>query len=402
MPLKTLTNLQVNTIKKPGYHRDPLTVGLYLQVRRSGRGVSRSWLYRYNSPLTGELRWLGLGSVEVVPLANARKLAQAYRRVVRIERRDPIEERRTTKAEALKASASAMTFAECCNAYISQHGPAWANDKHAKQWRSTLDRACEAFGKVVVADVETATIVACLTPIWETTPETGSRLRSRIEKVLDWATAAELRQGSNPAKWQGHLEHLLKRKPRSKHHHAMPWQEVPAFMATLRERDSLSARALEFCILTAARTAEVIGARWDEIDFRSKVWTVSAERMKAKVEHRVPLSGRAVEVLKGIKHEGDLIFPLSNMAMLEMLRGTAGNGYVTHGFRSSFRDWAGEASHFPRDVIEFALAHKLPDKTEAAYRRESAVEKRRKLMQTWANYCAKPAADNVTHLRAAR
>jgi hypothetical protein len=231
MPLKTLTNLQVNTIKKPGYHRDPLTVGLYLQVRRSGASVSRSWLYRYNSPLTGELRWLGLGSVEVVPLADARKLAQDYRRVVRIGRRDPIEERRATKAEALKASASAMTFAQCCDAYIAQHGGIWKNGKHAKQWRSTLDRACDAFGNLVVSDVSTAAVVACLTPIWEATPETGSRLRSRIEKVLDWATAAELREGPNPARWKGHLEHLLKRKQAGKHHTAMPWADVPAFMA---------------------------------------------------------------------------------------------------------------------------------------------------------------------------
>jgi integrase len=176
----------------------------------------------------------------------------------------------------------------------------------------------------------------------------------------------------------------------------------PRSWRCLRDRDSLSARALEFTVLTAARTGEVIGARWGEFDLKAKVWTIPAERMKARLEHRVPLSDRAVEIIKGIERSGALVFPLSNMAMLELLRGTAGNGYVVHGFRSAFRDWAGESSTYPRDVIEFALAHKLPDKVEAAYRRETAVEKRRKLMQSWANYCAKPAADNVTHLRVAR
>jgi integrase len=403
MPRKPLTAVQVSTIRKPGFHRDPMTVGLYLQVAPAKHGVTRSWAYRYNSPLTGKLRWLGLGSAEVVSLADARKLAYDLRRLVRIERRDPIEERRAAKAEAEKQSATEMTFAQCCDAYLVQHSSTWKNDKHRHQWRATLDTACDAFGKVVVGQVETGAVVKCLTPIWERTPETGSRLRSRIERVLDWATAGELRQGPNPARWQGHLEFLLKARPKREHHYAMPWREVPAFMTTLRDRESLSARALEFLILTAARTGEVIGATWSEFDLKARTWTIPAERMKAGVEHKVPLSDRAVEILRGLRPDDrGLIFPLSNMAMLQMLRGTAGNGYVVHGFRSAFRDWAGESTAFPRELIEFALAHKLPDKVEAAYRRETAVEKRRKLMAAWAGYCqAAPAeGENVVPLRA--
>jgi integrase len=405
MPRKPLTSIQVYTIKKPGFHRDPLTVGLYLQVARSKTGVSRSWAYRYNSPLTGELRFMGLGSVDVVSLADARKLAQDYRRMVRIERRDPIEERRSLKADALAAKAKEMTFAQCVDAYLDQHSSGWKNDKHRKQWRSTLNTACDAFGKLPVAQVDEAVIVKMLTPIWLATPETGSRLRGRIEKVLAWATVGKLREGPNPARWKDHLEFMLKAKPKSQHHTAMPWLEVPKFMELLRGKDSLSARALEFTILTAARTQETVGAHWDEIDLKAKAWTIPAERMKAKTEHKVPLSDRAVEILFGMQSQigktagADLIFPLSNMAMLQMLRGTAGNGYVVHGFRSAFRDWCGERTNYARDVIEFALAHKLPDKVEAAYRRETAVEKRRHLMQAWASFCAKPVSTaTVTHL----
>jgi integrase len=401
MPRKTLTSIQVYTIKKPGFHRDPLTVGLYLQVAPSKSGVSRSWAYRYNSPLTGKLRWLGLGSVDVVSLADARKLAQVYRRLVRIERRDPVQERAVMKAEAVKANAEAMTFAQCCDAFLSQHSSTWKNDKHRHQWRSTLNTACAAFGKLAVADVQTAAIVSCLSPVWEATPETGSRLRSRIARVLDWATAAELRQGPNPARWQGHLEHLLKAKAKGKNHSAMPWRDVPAFVAQLQANGSLSARALEFLILTAARTGEVIGMKWDEIDLKARVWTVPAERMKAGIEHKVPLSDRAVEILRAMETGApdSFIFPLSNMAMLQMLRGTAGNGYVVHGFRSAFRDWCGESTNYARDIIEFALAHKLPDRVEAAYRRETAVEKRRSLMKAWATYCTSPAVASATVTR---
>jgi integrase len=402
MPRKALTALQVATISKPGFYHDAGTVGLYLQVAPSKSGsLSRSWAYRYNSPLTGSLRWLGLGSTELVSLAEARKLAYDYRKRVRLERRDPVQEKRDVRAEAVKAAASAMTFEECCKAFLAQHAPGWANDKHRHQWRATLATACAAFGKIAVDQVETPHIVKCLMPIWERTPETGSRLRGRIERVLDWATAGELRQGPNPARWSGHIEFLLKRRPRAEHHEALPWRELPAFMALLRSRESLSARALEFTILTAARTGETIGATWDEFDLDARVWTIPAGRMKAKVEHKVPLSDRAVAILNTLPRDGDRVFQISNMAMLEVVRGTSHKGCTVHGFRSTFRDWAGESTGFPREIIEFALAHKLPDRVEAAYRRESGVEKRRKLLQAWASYCqAAPAeANNVRALR---
>jgi integrase len=371
MPRKTLTAVQVATINKPGFHRDPMTVGLYLQVTRSKSSVSRSWAYRFNSPIDGKLRWLGLGPANVVGLAEARQLAKDYRHLVRIERRDPVEERRAAKLRAISDRASAMTFAQCVEAYIAQHGGSWKNDKHRKQWRSTLERACQAFGKVDVSKIDTAAIVSLLTPIWDATPETGSRLRGRIEKVLDWATAAELRQGPNPARWKGHLQHLLAQQSGGDHHKALPWRDLPAFMDQLRAKSSISARALEFTILTAARTSEVIGARWDEIDLKARIWTIPASRMKAKVEHKVALSDRAIEILKGLRSDKEFVFasgkddkPLSNMAMLELLRGMAGNGYTVHGFRSAFRDWSGERTNTPRDVIEFALAHKCPTKSK--------------------------------------
>jgi len=402
--MPTRKTLAANT-KTLGFHRDPITVGLYLQVtpRKSGGGVNRSWVYRYKSP-SGKARWLGLGSAEIVSLADARQLAKGYRYAVRVEGRDPVEERLAQKAAAIKEDATAMTFADCVDAYIAQHGPTWKNDKHRKQWRSTLTRACKAFGKVRVDAVETGTVVKFLEPIWTKTPETASRTRGRIEKVLDWATAAKLRKGPNPARWQRNLEHLLARQDvAQRHHSAMPWAEVPAFVQLLRERDSLSARALEFTLLTAARTGEAIGARWEEFDFDAKVWTVPADRMKAKQEHQVPLSDRAVEILNGIERSGELVFPLSNMAMTQCLRKAGGGQFTVHGFRSSFRDWCGERTNFERQIIEFALAHKLPDRVERAYRRETAVEKRRMLMQTWATYCAQPATTaTITDLAVAR
>jgi integrase len=406
---KPLTAVQVSTIRKPGFHHDPQTVGLYLQVAKGRHGVTRSWCYRYNSPINGKLRWLGLGSAEIVSLADARKLAYELRRTVRIGKRDPVQERLAARAEAVKATATEMSFAQCCDAYLAQHAASWKNDKHRHQWRSTLDTACEAIGKLTVGSVETGAIVKLLTPIWQRTPETGSRLRSRIERVLDWAAAGELRAGPNPARWDGHLEFLLKARPKRDHHKAMPWRDVPAFMAMLRERESVSARALEFAILTAARTGEVIGAKWDEFDLKARVWTVPADRMKAGIEHKVPLSERALAILKNFPMSGSFVFPgakpgaaLSNMSMLELLRGTAGNGFTVHGFRSCFKDWAGESTAFARDIIEFALAHKLPDRVESAYRRETAVEKRRRLMAEWAGYCESSPVDaeNVVPLRA--
>jgi integrase len=238
-------------------------------------------------------------------------------------------------------------------------------------------------------------VIKFLQPIWTRTPETGSRLRGRIEKVLDWAKARGFRDGENPARWKGHLQHLLKARPKAEHHAAMPFAELPAFLTSVRAKDAISARAVEFVILTAARSSEVREATWAEIDLKAGTWTIPASRMKAGREHTVPLSARAVQILKHLPRGGELVFPgaregrpLSDMAMTQLLRGMDGNGFKVHGFRSTFRDWAGDRTAFDREVIEHALAHKLPNKVEAAYRRSSALEKRRRLMEAWADYCA--------------
>jgi integrase len=272
--------------------------------------------------------------------------------------------------------------------------------KHAWQWQQSLEaHAYPVIGNLNVADIDEGHLVRVLQPIWREIPETARRLRGRIEAVLGYATVSKFRTGDNPARWRNHLQTLLGGTQRVvEHHAALPFDEAPAFMAELRGRKSLSAAALEFAILTAARTGEVIGARWSEIDLKHKTWTVSKERMKAKREHRVPLCDRAVEILKGMDRRGDFVFgsavtgkPLSNMGMLELLRGMR-PGLTVHGFRSGFRDWAAERTSFPREVAEMALAHTVADKVEAAYRRGDLFEKRRKLMQAWSDFLAKPVA----------
>jgi integrase len=402
-------NVQLHTITKVGFHKDSLTPCLYLQVwKGKNGGITRSWAFRYASPITGKKRWLGLGSTDFVPLAEARKLAIEYRQQVRIEKRDPIEERRSTRSAAAAAAAKVMTFAQCATALMDKHLPTLKGNSSRQGWKYTLGLACAEFGKVPVAQVDTAIIIKHLTPMWARTEETASRARARIESVLDWATATGLREGDNPARWVGHLEHLLGKRAKGKHHSAMPWAEVPGFMSDLRARDGVSARALEFTVLTGARSGEVIGARWDEFDLNAKLWTVPAERMKASKEHRVPLSDRAVAILRALDRRSDFVFandngrPLSNMAMMQMLRGTAANGYTVHGFRSSLMDWAHERANYPKHVIDMALAHTIGDKVEAAYRRGDLLAKRVQLMNQWSRYCQSTpvAGDNVVSMRA--
>jgi integrase len=421
---KAMTAVKVRGVKREGYHGDKgegAARGLYVQVaylRRGGvrsakYGVTRSWIFRFVSPITRKTRWMGLGPCDVIGLAEARELARAARRLV-VLGTDPIEHRKTTteadRAAVLRMQAGTMTFEQCAQACFDMHSKTWKNDKHRQQWQTSLRRANAAFGSLNVAEIDTPIIAKFIEPIWNKTPETGSRMRSRIEKVLDFATARKFRQGENPARWDGHLEHVLHARPKAEHHSAMPVTEVPAFMSRLRERDSVSARALEVLILTALRTSEVIEARWDEIDLDAKVWTVPASRMKKGKEHSVPLSGRVLDILQAMPRVGEFVFPskvtnkpLSNMAMLQLLRGMDCNGYTAHGFRSSFRDWAGDVSTFDRETIEHALAHGLKDKTEAAYRRSSALEKRRLLMTSWDQYCSGSAAgSDVTPLTGRR
>ena len=298
-----------------------------------------------------------------------------------------------------------MTFGMCVDQYLAEHLDSFRNAKHQWQWKETLQRASDAFGDLNVAAIDAPMVIKFLTPIWHKTPETGSRIRGRIEKVLDWAKVHQFRDGENPARWKGHLEHVFA-SAKGGNFAAMPFAELPAFMARLRERDSVSAKALELVILTAARSGEVRGATWQEVDLDKALWTVPGERMKAGKQHVVPLSKQAVALLKALPRIGDYIFPgavegkpLTDMALMQLLRGMDANGYKVHGFRSAFRDWAGDIGHFDREVIEHALAHQLPDKVEAAYRRGTALNKRALLMQAWANYCeGAELADNVRRI----
>jgi integrase len=415
MPRKPLTAIQVTSIKKPGFHRDGLTVGLYLQVAPSTHGVTRSWAYRYNSPLTGKLRWLGLGSVGVLSLADARKLAQDYRRIVKVERRDPVDERRATKEAAVVAKLHAMTFKDAALQFL---GTAkienLKSDKHRAQWRSTLEQyAFPVFGNLPLQQIDSAIVLKAILPVLKRTPETGTRVRGRIERVFEWAKPLGLFKGDNPASRAALKDHLpAKRK--AKHHPALAYAELPAFMAALDEREGVSARALEFLILTAMRVGEVTGAKWKEIDFGAKVWVVPAERMKASREHRVPLSDRAVALLQALPRKTEFIFvngdslPLSNMAMPKLLEGmkvqstTPGKLATVHGFRSTFRTWADERTAYDHHTKETALAHVTHQtKVEQAYNRSDAFDKRRRLMTEWARFASTTAVTaEVVSLRA--
>lgn len=384
--------------------------GLYLQATLSKTGgVNRNWVFRYE--LDGQRRDMGIGSLHDVGLAAARQKAKDLREQIVLKGIDPLETRNDEKAQrraerqAKRAEkAKAQTFAQCVEKYLAVHGDKWKNAKHSAQWRATLETyAYPVIGDLNVADIDEGHLVRVLQPIWKKIPETARRVRGRIEAVLGYATVSKFRAGDNPARWRNHLETLLGGTQKAvEHHAAIPFTETPTFIAELRARKSTSASALEFLILTAARTGEAIGARWPEIDLKQKIWTVPPGRMKGKREHRVPLSPRAVEILKGLDRRGSFVFgstvtnkPLSNMALLELLRGMR-PGVTTHGFRSSFRDWASERTNFPREVAEAALAHVIPDKVEAAYRRGDLFEKRRRLMDSWAGFLAKPAATGAT------
>jgi integrase len=330
-----------------GYHLDG--AGLYLQISRFH---SANWIFRYT--LNGRTRDMGLGSQRVVPLSAARKLALEQREHL-IRGDDPLELRQSKKDAARSDVLEAVLFKDAAKAYLDLYAPTWKNAKHRQQWRNTLDQyATHSLGSRRALAITQADITETLAPIWTQKPETASRVKQRIERIIQWVKDGRPMPKGNRAE-------------AVKHHKAMPIDDLPAFMAKLRERDSISARALEFTILTATRTNEAIGAAWSEIDLKAKTWTIPASRMKAGREHLIPLSDRVVSILKDMPRTGDYLFPgaskdiLSNMAMLELLRGLAGNGYTVHGFRSTFRDWAGDRTNFPRDVIEHALAHRVKD-----------------------------------------
>jgi integrase len=393
---------QVATLKAPGRYGDGQ--GLCLQITK--RGV-KSWLLRYER--NGRERWMGLGPFHTVSLQEARERARKARQQL-LDGRDPLETRRAELARVALEQAKTVTFEEATTAYFNAHQAKWRNAKHRAQFLSTMrEYAFPKLRKLAVADVDLGSVLGVLEPIWGTKTETASRVRGRIEAVLDWATVRNLRAGDNPARWRGHLEHVLPARARlakPKHHAALAYSELPAFMAALKQRDGVAARALEFAILTAARTGEVIGARWDEFDVGAKTWTVPAGRMKAAREHRVPLSDRAIEILTTIPTEkgnpfvfiGPRAGGLSNMAMSAVLRRMDRAEITVHGFRSTFRDWAAETTAFPNHVVEMALAHTVSNKVEAAYRRGDLFEKRRKLLAEWSRYCSTEARTKLAQL----
>ncbi|MEP7131376.1 MAG: integrase arm-type DNA-binding domain-containing protein [Sphingomicrobium sp.] len=413
MPKKLSNALTPLTVKnaKPGRHADG--GGLHLLVKESG---ARSWVYRFM--LKGKSRDVGLGPAAgsgKISLTEARDAADELRRKVKTGV-DPLEERQRDAAEAAAAAQAAQiagtTFKTVAEAYIATNEDSWRNGKHRQQWRNTLATyVYPEIGELPVADVGTPHVLKILEAIWKAKPETASRVRGRIETILDAAKARGYRIGENPARWRGHIAQILPQRSRLTrgHHKAVAYADVPHFMSELRDRKAVAALALEFAVLTATRTNEVLGATWDEVDLEKGVWTIPAARMKAAREHRVPLSPRASEILEAVRPlSSQRPFPSSNggklsgMAMTMLMRRMKVDATV-HGFRSSFRDWAAECTGYAHEVCEMALAHVIGNKAEAAYRRGDLFEKRRRLMTDWANHCDNPPAsdNNVTPLRAA-
>jgi len=382
----------VEAVKEVGYHN--CAQGLYLQVSKQG---TKSWLYRYTSPLTKTRREMGLGSFNFVSLAQARQYAMDGKRLV-INGEDPIEERKKEQIKVQLKQALNFTFKEIAEACIAAKAPEWKSAKHAQQWNNSLEAyAFPILGELPISDITTDLILRALEPIWITKAETASRIRQRIETIWDYGKARNYVSGENPARLRGHLDKILSKTAKVKrvrHFPALHYEDIGIFLQELRQRKGYSALALEFLILTAARTSEIIGAKWVEIDLEKKVWTVPAGRMKVGKEHRVPLCIRAVEILSSItsnRNPEEHVFSgwkqnkgLSNNALLALLKKMGRSNITAHGFRSTFRDWAAEEAHtFANETIELALAHTIKNKAEAAYRRGDQLERRRELMAAW-------------------
>ncbi len=390
MGIELLSALKIKALKKPGYHCDG--GGLYVQVSPA---LTKSWIFRFRwGP---KQREMGLGSLDLVSLAEARQKAYLARKQV-ADGIDPIAVKRSDKTARILATLGTITFDAAVKSYIEAHGDTWKNAKHRGQWETTLRTyASPVIGLLPVGLIQLEHVLRILEPIWKTKNETASRLRGRIESVLDWCRVRKYRSGENPARWKGHLDHLLpapNKVQKVVHHRALPIDDMPAFMRDLRSREGTAARALEFAILNASRSGEVRGALWSEIDLKAGVWVIPAERMKAGVQHRVPLSQPALDLLSQQPRfeDSELVFPaprggvLSDMTLTAVTRRMEVDA-VPHGFRSTFRDWCAERTNFPRDLAETALAHKVESKVEAAYLRSDVLEKRRALMQAWADFC---------------
>lgn len=404
---KSINRLTAKAVEKKtaaGLFHDGL--GLYLQVSTGG---AKSWLLRY--ALNGKPQWMGLGSYNDLSLEQARTQRDAKRGILK-EGVDPIAAREAEQSKRQLAAARTMTFDHCADAYIKSHRAGWKNAKHTSQWTNTLKTyASPIFGGTPVQAIDTAAVMEVLEPIWTTKTETATRVRSRIELILDWAKARGLRSGENPALWRGHLDKLLPQRSKIqavRNHLALPYPDAPHFMTNLRERTGVAAKAVEYLILTAARVSEAVNATWAEVDTEKRVWTIPAARMKANREHRVPLSDAALAVLRAMQaqRQSDYLFPgwkikrpITGAACLKLLRDGGLSELTVHGFRSTFRDWCAEQTNYPRDVCEMALAHTIKDKAEAAYRRGDLLEKRARLMDDWAKYLAQPRAASVTPIR---
>ncbi|MFZ4762254.1 MAG: tyrosine-type recombinase/integrase [Alphaproteobacteria bacterium] len=388
-----LSALSINKTNKQGRYSDG--GGLYLQIAAGG---SKSWLFRFN--LNKKAYQMGLGSVSAVSLSVARQKAAACRALLD-EGKNPIQARQEQQAKLLFEQASSISFNHCAEAYINAHQQAWSNAKHIAQWKSTIKQyASPVIGDLSIAAIDTPLICKILEPIWHNKTETATRLRQRLEKILDWASVKGYRQQENPARWKGHLDKILPAPAKImnvEHRKALPYKDIPQFMQQLQAQQGIGAKAFILMILTACRTGEIIKTSWQEINLKEKLWVIPAKRMKAKKEHRIPLSEQALEILTMMQENrrNDWIFcneslnkPISNGVFIAHLKRMGLKEQIDpHGFRSSFRDWAAEQTNYPREVAEQALAHSLKDKVEAAYRRGDLLEKRAALMQDWANYC---------------
>lgn len=411
--LKPLTVRRVETESKPGYYADSVAPGLYLQITTGRSGIGRSWIFRYTSPTVRNRREMGLGPVSIRKLAEARSVAMGYRSQI-LSGQDPLDERQAQKLATAQARSKQITFEQAAAECIETKTPEWVNVKSQSQWKNTLATYVHpGIGKVPVNLLTTEAIYAVLKPIWVEKHPTATKVRQRIEAILDWAKARGYYSGENPARLQGGLGELLpnsKKIKKVKHHPALPFKNIHPFIVHLRKQRGVGPLALEFMILTASRTGEVIRANWEEIDLTTKVWTIPAERMKARKEHRVPLCTRAIEILK-IMHKGrinDFVFAshskaanshLSSGAFLSIMkRMPSYNQYTPHGFRSTFRDWAAETTNFANETLEIALAHTIANKAEAAYRRQDQLAKRAELMQAWQNYIDHKPGGKVINL----
>jgi len=394
---KKISDTFCKNIKKPGMHA--IGHGLYLRVQVSKTDlnhITKSWILRWGA---GGKYTMGLGPYPVIGLAEARMLAAEAMQRVKLGF-DPRAEREALREKA-QLDQDALTFYAAGVKYIQKESPSWKNLKHAQQWKNTLETyVYPVIGEKRCEEITLQHVMKVLEPIWISKNETATRIRSRMENIFDWAITHGHRQSANPARWRGLLEHTLtkiSKRQRVRHHPALPYRDVPDFIQKIKAIDAISARALEFTILTGCRTNEVLGVRWDEVDFDNKTWIIPKERMKAGIEHRVPLSSQAIELLVKIKKKSkseyafqssrNIIKPISNMAMLMLLKRMKKQDITVHGFRSSFRDWGAEVTNHSREVMEHALAHKLADESEAAYQRSTFFEKRIALMSDWARYC---------------